>query len=105
MSLHAHLPRDLRDTDVTAVEVVGDFRVRATHRDGTEAVHVFEPEEFAGIAEPLRDPAAFATAGVIDGCLAWELPGGLYDVAPDGLWLHAHGRCDGSCGVHVEVER
>ncbi|SKM40107.1 Protein of uncharacterised function (DUF2442) [Mycobacteroides abscessus subsp. abscessus] len=90
---------------MTAVEVTAPFRVRVTHRDGTEAVHVFEPEEFAGSAEPLRDPAAFATAGVIDGCLAWELPGGLYDVAPDGLWLHARGHCDGSCGVHVDVER
>ena len=36
---------------------------------------------------------------MIDHTLGWVLPDGLvYDVAPDSLWLHAHGLCDGACG-------
>lgn len=103
--LHSHLPGDLRDTDVTSVEVTAPFRVRVTHRDGTTEVHRFEPQEFTGIAEPLRDPTVFATAEVTGHCLGWELPGGVYDLAPDALWLHAHGWCDGSHDLTAVVER
>lgn len=107
VNLHEHLPRNLRDCDVVEVEVVGPFRVRVTHRDGTAAVHRFDPSDFRGDFAALRDAAMFATAQVVDGyTLGWKLPGGLiYDVALDSLWLHAHGHCDRSCGVHVEVER
>lgn len=103
--VHSHLPKNLTDTDVVAVEVTAPFRVRVTHRDGTSAVHRFDPQEFTGIAEPLRDSAVFATARVLDGTLAWDLDAGLiYDIAPDGLWLHAHGWCDGSHDLDREVE-
>ena len=104
--LHAHLPADLRDTAVTAVEVVSPHRVRVTHRDGTSAIHVFEPASFRGDFTALRDPRVFATAQVVDGdTLGWYLGEGLiYDVAPDALWLHAHGHCDGTCGGSSEVE-
>lgn len=107
MSLQSHLPADLRDADVTAVEVLPGFRVRVTHRDGTSAVHLFDPSDFHGDYAALRDSATFATAQVVDGgTLGWELGDGLvYDVAPDSLWLHAHGYCDGSCGMAAEVER
>ncbi|WP_017205603.1 hypothetical protein [Mycobacteroides abscessus] len=104
MELHEHLPGDLRDTDVVAVEVTAPFRVRVIHRDGTSAVHRFDAEEFTGIAEPLRKSEVFATAAVISHCLGWELPGGVYDRGGDALWLHAHGWCDGSHDLTM-VER
>lgn len=48
----------------------------------------------------------FATAAVIDYCLAWDLPGGgVYDRGAESLWLHAHGFCDGSHNVIAVVER
>lgn len=69
--VHRHLPRDLRDTDVVAVAVLPDFRVRVTHRDGTSVVHRFDPADFHGDFIELRDPATFATVQPIDGTLAW----------------------------------
>lgn len=105
MELHERLPVNLSDTDVTSVEMTGPFRVRVTHRDGTSAVHRFDPRDFRGDFTTLRDPAVFATAAVIDHCLAWELPGGVYDRCADALWLHAHGFCDGSHDLTKVVER
>lgn len=66
-AMWAHLPVDLRDCDVTAVQVVGPRSVRVTHRDGTSAVHDYEPEHFRNAFAPQRDPAVFATARVVDG--------------------------------------
>ncbi|BBY97885.1 DUF2442 domain-containing protein [Mycolicibacterium fallax] len=85
---------------VVAVEVVGEFRVRVTHEDGTVGEHTFAPEDFRGDFASIADPEVFATATIVDGdTLGWVLPGGvIYDVAPDALWLHAHGHCDHSCG-------
>lgn len=106
MDLHNRLPRDLRDSDVTEVEVLPDFRVSVTHRDGTSAVHVFDLGDFRGDSIELRQPEVFATAQVVDGTLGWVLPSGLvYDVGADALWLHAHGYCDGSHDLDQEVER
>lgn len=84
--------------EVTAVEVVGPLRVRVTHRDGTAAVHGYTPEHFTNALAPLRHPAVFATAAVLDGTLGWVVGGQVFDLAPDALYLHAIGRCDGSCG-------
>lgn len=95
--LRAHLPADLRDTDVVRVKVVAPHAVFVVHRDRTYASHRFEPEDFHGDYEPLRDSGVFATAQVLGGTLAWDLGDGvIYDVASDGLWLHAHGWCDGT---------
>lgn len=95
----AGLPADLTDTDVVSVQVTAPFTVRVTHKDGTCAEHLFAPEDFRNDFVALRSPEVFATAAVIDHTLAWDLGGGLiYDVAPDALWLHAHGLCDGACG-------
>ncbi|UEA81622.1 hypothetical protein [Tsukamurella paurometabola] len=89
------------------MQVTGPHRVRVTHRDGTSAVHVFQPGAF-GVHDfvSLDDPVVFANATVIDGCLAWDLGGGLvYDVAPDGLWAHAMAWCpDESHDLAAEVE-
>lgn len=105
--LHSHLPRDLRDTDVVSVEVTAPWKVRVTHRDGTAAVHVFDPEQFHGDFVELRDPQRFTTATVVDGdTLGWITRDGLvYDVAPDALWLHANGWCDGTHDLDAEVEQ
>lgn len=107
MSVFDHLPKNGHDTDVLAVEVVGEFRVRVTHRDGTSAVHRFDPEDFRGDYATIGTEAVFATATIVDGhTLGWDLGGGLvYDLCADSLWLHAHGHCDGSCGSNAEVER
>lgn len=95
----AAVPADLRDIDVVAVAVIGLFQVRVTHRDGTVGVHDFDPDEFVNDFVPLRDPATFATAQLVDGhTLGWIIGGVTLDQAPDALWLHAHGICDGSCG-------
>lgn len=104
--VHRHLPGDLRDADVVEVEVVGEYEVRVVHRDGASAVHVFQAPELNGIAEPLRNPAVFATAAVIDGTLAWDVGGGLvYDRGAEMLWLHAHGFCDGTHDLTRQVEQ
>lgn len=108
MSLFDHLPKNGRDTDVTAVEVTAPFKVRVMHRDGTSAVHIFAPEDFSrGDFTALQDPQVFATAQVVDGyTLGWHVPGvGVYDLCRDSLWLHAHGLCDGSHDLSKEVER
>ncbi|MGV0633877.1 hypothetical protein ABQE69_10695 [Mycolicibacillus trivialis] len=105
MELHSNLPKNLVDTDVISVEVTGPFRVRVTHRDGTTAVHRFDPRDFRGDFTALRDPAVFAAAAVIGHCLGWELPGGVYDRGGGALWLHAHGFCDESHDLTAVVER
>lgn len=100
-------PADLRDTEVVAVQVTGPHRVRVTHRDGTSATHIFRPGDFGSSDFAALDaPDVFATAAVIDGCLAWDLGDGLvYDVAPEGLWAHAMDWCpDGSHDLDREVE-
>lgn len=95
----SHMPADLRDTSVTAVKVVGPHSVRVTHRDGTTGVHTYDPDKFRNALAPLRDPTMFATAQVVEpGTLGWIIDDQVIDMAPDALWLHAHGRCDGSCG-------
>lgn len=95
----AQLPADLRDTAVVAVAVTGPHSVRVVHRDGTSAVHDYAPERFRNALAPLADPAVFATAQVVDGgTLGWIIDGVVIDMAPDALYLHAVGACDGSCG-------
>lgn len=95
----SHMPADLRDTAVTAIQVVGPHQVRVTHRDGTVGVHTYDPERFRNALAPLQDPQVFATATVVEpGTLGWVIDGVVIDMGPDALWLHAHGHCDGSCG-------
>lgn len=95
----SRLPKNLSDTRVVAVEVTGPHQVRVTHADGTTGVHDYAPEDFKNDLAALRDPATFATAQVVEGgTLGWILAGQVLDMAADGLWLHAIGWCDGSCG-------
>lgn len=74
--------------DVTAVEVVGDFRLRLTFEDGTVGDVDFRDREWRGVFEPLRDPAYFARVDVDRdaGTIGW--PNGT-DMAPEPLYEEA----------------
>jgi Protein of unknown function (DUF2442) len=75
-------------TDVTAVEVVGDFRLRLTFDDGTVGDVDLAGSHWRGVLEPLRDPAYFARVRVDSdaGTIAW--PNGV-DLAPEPLYAEA----------------
>lgn len=74
--------------DVTAVDVVGDHRLRLTFEDGTVGEVAFVGREWRGVFEPLRDPAYFARVRVDPdaGTIAW--PNGT-DMAPEPLYEEA----------------
>ena len=74
--------------DVTAVEVVGDFRLRLTFEDGTVGDVDFSAREWRGVLESLSDPAYFARVSVDPdaGTIAW--PNGV-DLAPEPLYEEA----------------
>jgi uncharacterized protein DUF2442 len=74
--------------DITAVEVVGDHRLRLTFEDGTVGEVDFGGREWRGVLEPLGAPAYFARVRVdVDaGTIAW--PDGI-DLAPEPLYEEA----------------
>jgi hypothetical protein len=74
--------------DVTAVEVVGDFRLRLTFEDGTVGEVDYTGRVWDGVLEPLADPAFFAQVRVDreSGTIAW--PNGV-DFAPEPLYAEA----------------
>ncbi|MGH2798453.1 MAG: DUF2442 domain-containing protein [Solirubrobacterales bacterium] len=74
--------------DVSAVEVVGDFRLRLSFEDGTVGEVDFTQREWHGVLEPLCDPAYFARVRVDSeaGTIAW--PNGV-DMAPEPLYEEA----------------
>jgi hypothetical protein len=74
--------------DVTAVEVIGDFRVRLTFADGTIGDVDFAEHNWRGVMEPLADPAYFARVRIDPeaGTIAW--PNGV-DMAPEPLYEDA----------------
>lgn len=74
--------------DITAVEVIGHYRLRLTFEDGTVGDIDFTGREWRGVFEPLRDPAYFALVEVDPeaGTITW--PGGL-DMAPEPLYTEA----------------
>jgi hypothetical protein len=74
--------------DVTAVEVVDDFRLRLSFDDGTVGEVDFAGREWRGVFEPLRDPDYFARVRVDPeaGTIAW--PNGV-DLAPEPLYEEA----------------
>jgi hypothetical protein len=74
--------------DVTAVEVIGDYRLRLTFEDGTIGDVDFSEREWRGVFEPLADPSYFVRVEVDReaGTISW--PGGL-DMAPEPLYDEA----------------
>ncbi len=74
--------------DVTAVEVVGDYRLRLTFEDGTVGDVDFAAREWRGVFEDLGDPAYFARVRIDPeaGTIAW--PNGA-DMAPEPLYEEA----------------
>ena len=74
--------------DITAVDVVGPYRLRLTFEDGTVGEVDFTEQEWRGVFEPLRDPDYFARVEVNPeaGTITW--PNGL-DMAPEPLYSEA----------------
>lgn len=74
--------------DITAVEVIGAYRLRLTFEDGTVGDVDFSDRDWRGVFEPLRDPSYFARVAVDPeaGTIAW--PDGL-DMAPEPLYAEA----------------
>jgi Protein of unknown function (DUF2442) len=74
--------------DITAVELVGDFRLRLTFDDGTVGDVDFSGRDWRGVLEPLRDSAYFSRVHVDPelGTVAW--PDGI-DLAPEPLYEEA----------------
>jgi hypothetical protein len=74
--------------DVTAVEVLGDHRLRLTFEDGVVGDVAFDPSPWRGVLEPLKDPAFFAQVRVNpeSGTIVW--PNGV-DFAPEPLYAEA----------------
>ena len=77
--------------DITAVEVLGDFRLQLTFADGTSGEVDFADRSWRGVFEPLGDPAFFAQVRVDAeaGTIAW--PNGV-DMAPETLYEAARRR-------------
>jgi hypothetical protein len=74
--------------DITAVEVVGTYRLRLSFADGTVGDVDFSAREWRGVFERLKDPRNFAQVEVDReaGTITW--PGGL-DMAPEPLYEEA----------------
>jgi hypothetical protein len=74
--------------DVSAVQVLGDYRLRLTFADGIVGDVDFAAREWRGVFEPLRDPAYFAQVHVDPeaGTIGW--PNGT-DMAPEPLYEEA----------------
>jgi Protein of unknown function (DUF2442) len=74
--------------DITAVEVIDDYRLRLTFADGIVGDVDFTRRQWRGVFEPLRDPEYFARVAVDaeGGTIAW--PNGI-DMAPEPLYEEA----------------
>ncbi len=72
---------------VTDVEVIGEYRLRLTFRDGTVGDVGFTDREWNGVFEPLRDPARFARVSIESGTIVWPDDG--LDMAPEPLYEQA----------------
>lgn len=74
--------------DVTAVEVVGDHKLRLTFEDGVAGDVAFDSREWWGVAESLADQSFFAQVRVDPECGTVVWPNG-FDMAPEPLYEQA----------------
>jgi hypothetical protein len=72
---------------VTGVEVIGEYLLRLTFKDGTVGDVSFTDREWSGVFEPLRDPERFAQVSIEFGTLVWPNDG--LDMAPERLYEQA----------------
>ncbi len=74
--------------DISAVEVIGEHRLRLSFDDGTVGDVDFSTRTWRGVFEPLADPSTFAQVKVNpeSGTISW--PGDL-DMAPEPLYEEA----------------
>lgn len=72
---------------VTGVEVVGEYQLRLTFKDGIVGDVSFIEREWNGVFGPLRDPERFAQVSVEFGTLVWPKDG--LDMAPEPLYERA----------------
>ena len=75
---------------ITSVEVIGPHELRLTFRDGLVGDVAFGDREWAGVFEPLRDPARFAQVAIEGPTIAWPEDG--LDMAPEPLYTQASER-------------
>lgn len=73
---------------VTAVEVVGEHRLRLSFDNGSAGEVEFGDDDWGGVFDPLKDPAYFARVELDSeiGTIVW--PNGA-DIAPETLHLWA----------------
>ena len=74
---------------VTHVEVIGEYRLRLTFKDGIVGDVGFEDHEWRGVFEPLRDPRRFARVCVDPGDCTIVWPEFGLDMAPEPLYEKA----------------
>ena len=74
--------------DITAVEVIGEYRLRLNFDDGTVGDVDFSTRERRGVFEPLGDSSKFAQVEINpeSGTISW--PNDL-DMAPEPLYEEA----------------
>jgi len=72
---------------VTGVEVIGEYRLRLTFKDGVVGDVSFANREWKGVFEPLRDPERFAKVSIEFGTIVWPEDG--LDMAPEPLYEKA----------------
>jgi hypothetical protein len=73
---------------IVGVAVVGDYRLRLLFDDGTVGDVDFASRQWAGVFEPLRDPAYFAQVRVDSDAATIVWPNGI-DMAPEALYEQA----------------
>ena len=72
---------------IVAVEVVGEYELRLTFKDGVVGEVSFADREWKGVFEPLRDPKRFARVSIEGPTIVWPEDG--LDMAPEALYEEA----------------
>jgi hypothetical protein len=72
---------------ITDVEVIGEYQLRLTFKDGTIGDVSFADREWKGVFEPFRDPKRFAKVAIEGPTLVWPEDG--LDMAPEPLYEKA----------------